>query len=544
MIRFEDVSKIYSTDVVLKNINWEIKKGEKIGLVGSNGAGKSTQFKILIGEEDQTSGMVIKEGNPKIAHLKQELDCNLNRSVRDELESSFKDIQIVATKISEIELKMKSLDVNKDSRELERLVNELAKYQGKFEALGGYQMQAEVEKILPKLGFSLKDADQLVGQFSGGWQMKVALGKIILQKPDLLLLDEPTNHLDLETIFWLEEYLASLKIAIILISHDRYFLDKLCKKIIFIERGISETYNGNYSFFVEQKALNQESQIKAYQLQQKEIEIQKRYIDRFRASATRSTQAKSREKQLKKISKIDAPISKLKTPTFQFPESPRSGKSVLNIKNLSHSFQDKILLLDVNLKVSAGEKIAILGPNGSGKSTLLKLIMKRIDPEIGEINLGKHNIIPSYYEQNQAEALALEEKAIDLIFDKAPEWSQKKVRTFMGGFGFHNDAVFKYVKQLSGGEKARLALALMIMNPSNFLLLDEPTNHLDLKSKENLEIAIKNYKGTVFIISHDRYFISQVANRIIEIKDSKLFSYNGDYEYFLEQQKRKSIKKK
>ena len=544
MIRFEDVSKIYSTDVVLKNINWEIKKGEKIGLVGSNGAGKSTQFKILIGEEDQTSGMVIKEGNPKIAHLKQELDCNLNRSVRDELESSFKDIQRVSNKLLEIEMKMKSLDVKKDSRELERLVNKLAKYQGKFEALGGYQMQADVEKILPKLGFSLEDADQLVGQFSGGWQMKVALGKIILQKPDLLLLDEPTNHLDLETIFWLEEYLASLKIAIILISHDRYFLDKLCKKIIFIERGISETYNGNYSFFVEQKALNQESQIKAYQLQQKEIEIQKRYIDRFRASATRSTQAKSREKQLKKISKIDSPISKIKTPTFHFPECPRSGKSVLNIKNLSHSFQDKILLLDVNLKVSSGEKIAILGPNGSGKSTLLKLIMKRIDPEIGEINLGKHNIIPSYYEQNQAEALALEEKAIDLIFDKAPEWSQKKVRTFMGGFGFHNDAVFKYVKQLSGGEKARLALALMIMNPSNFLLLDEPTNHLDLKSKENLEIAIKNYKGTVFIISHDRYFISQVANRIIEIKDSKLFSYNGDYEYFLEQQKRKSIKKK
>ena len=544
MIRFDNVSKIYSTDVVLKNINWEIKKGEKIGLVGSNGAGKSTQFKILIGEEDQTSGIVIKEGNPKIAHLKQELDCNLHRSVRDELESSFKDIQIVSSKLLEIETKMKSLDVNRDSRELELLVNQLAKYQGKFEALGGYQMQAEVEKILPKLGLSLEDADKLVGQFSGGWQMKVALGKIILQKPDLLLLDEPTNHLDLETIFWLEEYLSSLKIAIILISHDRYFLDKLCKKIIFIERGISETYNGNYSFFVEQRALNQESQNKAYQLQQKEIEIQKRYIDRFRASATRSTQAKSREKQLNKISKIDAPLSKLKTPTFHFPECPRSGKSVLNIKNLSHSVQDKILLLDVNLKVSSGEKIAILGPNGSGKSTLLKLIMKRIDPEIGEINLGKHNIITSYYEQNQAEALALEEKAIDLIFDKAPEWSQKKVRTFLGGFGFHNDAVFKYVKQLSGGEKARLALALMIMNPSNFLLLDEPTNHLDLKSKENLEIAIKNYKGTVFVISHDRYFISQVANRIIEIKDSKLLSYNGDYEYFLEQQKRKSIKKK
>lgn len=534
MIRFEGVSKIYSTDVVLKNISWEIKKGEKVGLVGSNGAGKSTQFKILIGEEEQTSGTIIKEGNPKIAHLKQEFDCNLNFSVRQELESSFKDIQIVAIKLLEIENKMKSLDIKKNSDELEIFVNQLAKYQAKFEALGGYKMQSDVEKILPKLGFSTEDADKLVGNFSGGWQMKVALGKIILQKPDLLLLDEPTNHLDLETIFWLEEYLSSLKIAVIIISHDRYFLDKLCKKIIFVDRGTSETYNGNYSFFVEQKSLNEESQNKAYQLQQKEIELQKRYIDRFRASATRSSQAKSREKQLKKISKIEAPIAKSKSPVFNFPECPRSGKLVLNIKNLSHSFEDKILFLDINLKISSGEKIAILGPNGCGKSTLLKIIMKKISPEIGEINLGKHNIITSYYEQNQAEALSLEERVIDLICNKSPEWSQKKVRTFLGGFGFQNETVFKYIKQLSGGEKARLALALMIINPSNFLLLDEPTNHLDLQSKENLELAIKNYKGSLLIISHDRYFISKVANRIIEIKDSKLFSYDGNYEYYLE----------
>ena len=541
MIRFEGVSKIYSTDVVLKNISWEIKKGEKVGLVGSNGAGKSTQFKILIGEEEQTSGTIIKEGNPKIAHLKQEFDCNLNFSVRQELESSFKDIQIVAIKLLEIENKMKSLDTKKNSDELEIFVNQLAKYQAKFEALGGYKMQSDVEKILPKLGFSIEDADKLVGNFSGGWQMKVALGKIILQKPDLLLLDEPTNHLDLETIFWLEEYLSSLKIAVIIISHDRYFLDKLCKKIIFVDRGTSETYNGNYSFFVEQKSLNEESQNKAYQLQQKEIELQKRYIDRFRASATRSSQAKSREKQLKKISKIEAPIAKSKSPVFNFPECPRSGKLVLNIKNLSHSFEDKILFLDINLKISSGEKIAILGPNGCGKSTLLKIIMKKLSPEIGEINLGKHNIITSYYEQNQAEALSLDERVIDLICNKSPEWSQKKVRTFLGGFGFQNETVFKYIKQLSGGEKARLALALMIINPSNFLLLDEPTNHLDLQSKENLELAIKNYKGSLLIISHDRYFISKVANRIIEIKDSKLFSYDGNYEYFLEKTQSQKI---
>ena len=537
MIRFDNVSKIYSTDVVLKNINWEIRRGEKIGLVGSNGAGKSTQFKILIGEEDQTSGLVLKEGSPKISHLKQELDCNLNRTVREELESSFKDIQLVSNKLIEIENEMKFLDSRKDSKKLDYLVNQLSKYQEKFEILGGYQMQAEVEKILPKLGFSQEDADRLVGNFSGGWQMKVALGKIILQKPDLLLLDEPTNHLDLETIFWLEEYLISLKIAIILISHDRYFLDKLCKKIIFIERGISETYNGNYSFFVEQKSLNEESQNKAFELQQKEIETQKKYIERFRASATRSTQAKSREKQLKKIIKIDAPIARLKSPSFNFPECPRSGKSVLQIKNLSHSYEEKILLFDVNLKVSSGEKIAILGPNGCGKSTLLKLIMKEIEPEIGEVNLGKHNIITSYYEQNQAAALAVEKQVIDLIYSKAPDWSQEKVRTYLGSFGFYKNAVFKYVQQLSGGEKARLALALMIMIPSNFLLLDEPTNHLDLQSKENLELAINNYKGTVFIISHDRYFISKVANRIIEIKESKLLSFNGNYEYFLEKKR-------
>ena len=540
MIRFDKISKIYSNDVVLKNINWEIRKGEKIGLVGCNGAGKSTQFKILIGEEDQTSGVVLKEGSPKISHLRQELECNLNRTVREELESSFKDIQLVSKKLLEIENEMKFLKVGEDSKKLEYLVNQLATFQEKFESLGGYQMQAEVEKLLPKLGFSQEDADKLVGNFSGGWQMKVALGKIILQKPDLLLLDEPTNHLDLETIFWLEEYLISLKIAIILISHDRYFLDKLCKKIIFIERGISETYNGNYSFFVEQKSLIEESQNKAFALQQKEIEIQRKYIERFRASATRSTQAKSREKQLKKIKKIDAPISRLKSPSFNFPDCPRSGKSVLQIKNLSHSFEEKILLFDVNLKVCSGEKIAILGPNGCGKSTLLKLIMKKIEPEIGEVNLGKHNIITSYYEQNQAEALAVEKQVIDLIFSKAPDWSQQKVRTFLGGFGFFNDAVFKHVHQLSGGEKARLALALMIMKPSNLLLLDEPTNHLDLQSKENLELAINNYKGTVFVISHDRYFISKVANRIIEIKESKLLSFNGNYEYFLE---KKSITK-
>jgi len=534
VLRLEKICKIYPTGEVLKDVSWEIKNGERIGLVGVNGAGKSTQLKIIAGLEEATDGSLITEGDPSIAYLKQEFDVDLSRTVREELFEAFQEASDLLHSQKFIQEKMESELASKDLEYLDSLIKELSIIQSKFESINGYDLESKVEKLLPTIGFNQHESARLVGDFSGGWQMRIALGKILLQSPDLLLLDEPTNHLDLETIFWLEEYLSSLKIAVIIISHDRYFLDKLCKKIIFVDRGTSETYNGNYSFFVEQKSLNEESQNKAYQLQQKEIELQKRYIDRFRASATRSSQAKSREKQLKKISKIAAPIAKSKSPVFNFPECPRSGKLVLNIKNLSHSFEDKILFLDINLKISSGEKIAILGPNGCGKSTLLKIIMKKISPEIGEINFGKHNIITSYYEQNQAQALSLEEKVIDLICNESPEWSQKKVRTFLGGFGFQNETVFKYIKQLSGGEKARLALALMIMNPSNFLLLDEPTNHLDLQSKENLELAINNYKGSLLIISHDRYFISKVANRIVEIKDSKLFSYDGNYEYFLE----------
>ncbi len=537
MIRLEGITKIFETDTVLNNISWEIKKGEKIGLVGSNGAGKTTQFKILIGEEDQTSGSIIKEGNPKIAYLRQEFDCSLKNTVRQELESAFEEIQEVSEKLDSLEKEIKLLESTKDIQKIEILVHELAIFQEKFEILGGYKVQSEIDKLLPKLGFSLLEGDELVKNFSGGWKMKIALGKIILQKPDLILLDEPTNHLDLDSIFWLEEYLLSLKISILLISHDRYFLDKLCSKIIYVERGISKTYKGNYSSFIEQRDQDEYIQKKKYELQQKEIAIQTRYIEKFRASARRSTQAKSREKQLNKVTRVESPLKKIKSPSFQFPECPRSGKSVLQIKNLTHGYGDKILFFETDLKVNSGEKIAILGPNGAGKSTLFKFIMNKIIPEIGEVNLGKHNLITSYYEQNQSEGLDLEQNVIDLIFLNAPNWTQEKVRTFLGSFGFSKDAVFKQVKQLSGGEKARLALALIILRPSNLLLLDEPTNHLDIQSKENLEIAINNYKGTVFIISHDRYFISKVANRIVEIRDSKLLSFDGNYEYYLKKSK-------
>ena len=543
MIRFDAISKIFRTDTVLKNINWEIKKGEKIGLIGCNGSGKTTQLKILVGEVDPTTGSVQKDGNPKISYLKQEFEFDFNRTVRKELESAFGDLQKVSKKLMEIENKLKLLNNSGETDNLNSLIKELDINQRKFESLGGYKMQSEIEKILPKLGFSSEEGGELVHKFSGGWQMKIALGKIMLQKPDVLLLDEPTNHLDLETILWLEEYLISLKIALIVISHDRYFIDKVCNKIVSIEDGISKSYSGNYSFYLEKKLLDENSQNKAYQIQQKQIEQQMKYIERFRASATRGAQAKSKEKQLNKVVKLKNPISKSKSPSFLFPPCPRSGDLVLEIKNLSHSFEDKIIFFESNLKICAGEKIALLGPNGSGKSTLFNLIINNLKPEIGEINLGKFNVITRYYQQNQSEALDHKDKVIDLIFKNAPNWSQQKVRTFLSGFGFYKDSVFKIIKQLSGGEKARLALALIVMKPSNFLLLDEPTNHLDLPSKENLEIALRKYKGTVLFISHDRYFISKVANRIIEISDYSLNSFNGDYKYYLEKNNYKNLLK-
>ncbi len=534
MLRLENITKIYATDLVLKNINWEIKKGEKIGLIGANGAGKTTQLKILTGEEEQTSGSIIKEGNLRISYLTQEFNLNMNNSVRDELISAFEEIQLISQKINTLEAEMINKKDKISQDKLNTLINKIGNYQRKFEDLGGYLIPAKVDKILPILGFSQGEAAELVSSFSCGWQMKIALGKIMLLQPDLLLLDEPTNHLDLDTIGWLEEYLLPLKTSIIVISHDRYFIDKICKKIVFVENGISKTYNGNYSFFIEQKLLDEQLQNKTYQLQKKELEIQQRYIDRFRASATRSTQAKSREKQISKIKQVDNVLKKKKSPIFKFPECKPSGKSVLEIKNLCHSFSDKIIFFESNLKINSGEKVAILGPNGVGKSTLFKLIMHQINPEIGEIHLCKHNLITSYYEQNQSEALDPEKIIIDLIFEMVPDWPQKKVRTFLGGFGFYKETVFKKVNQLSGGEKARLAMALIILKPSNFLLLDEPTNHLDLQSKVNLELALNSYKGTVLIISHDRFFITKVANRIVEIKNSNFKSFEGDYEYYLE----------
>ena len=534
LLRLEQVSKIYPTGEVLRNVTWEVKPGDRIGLVGVNGAGKSTQMRLIAGFEEPSSGQVVRQGSPRIAYLQQEFDVELERSVREELFQAFGEAATVLNRQREVEEEMGSEKAAKDPDHLDELIHELGRLQSRFEGLHGYELDARIDKLLPTIGFSAAGAERPVKDYSGGWQMRIALGKILLQDPDLLLLDEPTNHLDVETIQWLEGYLLEQNAALVVISHDRTFLDRVCNQIVSTERGISRSYLGNYTSHLELKQLEQQSTQAAFERQQKEIATQQAYIDRFRASATRSTQAKSREKQLDKVELVEAPVESVSGPSFRFPAAPRSGAQVALFENLTHSYGDKILFLGADLEVERGDRIAFVGPNGAGKSTLLRLVMGAEIPDEGIAQLGEHNVVAGYFEQNQAEALDLNKTVIDTMYEAVPDWTQTQVRSLLGNFCFSNDSVFKDVGQLSGGEKARLALALMLLSPCNLLVLDEPTNHLDIPAKQMLEDALMAYEGAALLVSHDRYFISRVANRIVELRDGELVLYRGDYSYYLE----------
>ena len=534
VLRLERIGKIYPTGEVLRDVTWEVKSGDRIGLVGVNGAGKSTQMKIIAGMEEPTSGLVVRQGEPRIAYLQQEFDVDLTRSVREELFQAFGEAADVLTRQRRVEEEMGGEQAATDPEHLDALIHELGRLHSRFEALHGYELEARIDKLLPTIGFTPEGAELPVGDYSGGWQMRIALGKILLQDPDLLLLDEPTNHLDVETIQWLEGYLVEQTAALVVISHDRTFLDRICNQIVETERGVSRSYLGNYSQHLEQKVLEREATQAAFDRQQKELSAQQAYIDRFRASATRSTQAKSREKLLEKVDRLEAPIETVGGPRFRFPDAPRSGRLVAEIRDLSHSYGDQILFLGAELEVERGDRIAFVGPNGAGKSTLLRFVMGMEQPDGGQASLGEHNVEAGYFEQNQAEALDLTKTVIDTIFEVVPDWTQTQVRSLLGSFCFSNESVFKEAGKLSGGEKARLALALMLLKPCNLLVLDEPTNHLDIPAKQMLEDALIAYEGGVLVVSHDRYFISRVANKIVEIRDGELVPYLGNYAYYLE----------
>jgi ATP-binding cassette, subfamily F, member 3 len=542
MLRLEKISKIYPTGEVLRDINWEVRPGDRIGLVGVNGAGKSTQLKIIMGEIEPTAGKIIKQSSLRIAYLSQEFDVDETRTVQDEMWRAFGEANEVHEALSKVHHAMETADPD----ELDKLLNKMDKLQRKFEGMDGYGIEAKIGKILPDMGFALEDADRYVSEFSGGWKMRMNLAKVILQEPDLLLLDEPTNHLDLDTIEWLEKYLIGLNTPMVIVSHDREFLDRLCNNIVETERGVSSTYLGNYSSYLTQKEEQKLAQMSAYERQKKELDKQQEFVDRFRASATRSTQAKSREKQLDKIERIESPEASVKTLRFKFPEAPRSGREVVIINNLTHFFDDKLLFLGTDLLIERGDKIAIVGPNGAGKSTLLRLITGSEMPSEGTVERGEHNVITGYFEQNQAEALDLSKDVMTTIHDEVPDWTNEEVRSILGRFLFSGEAAQKNVGSLSGGEKARLALAKMLLQPVNLLILDEPTNHLDIPAKEMLESSIQAYDGTVIIVSHDRYFVSQTATKIVEIRDGEFRLYRGDFKYYqeklVEEKERASLK--
>lgn len=530
MLRLDRISKIYPNGEALKDISWEVKNKERIGLVGANGCGKTTQFKIITGAIEPSSGQVFLPKGAKIAYLTQEFDFVQNNTVRDELLRAFDEAYQIQMKLHDVQHLLETAQGD----ELDRAIRRLTELQHDFEHIDGYALERKVDKILPEIGFSLEDADRLVSEFSGGWQVRIGFGKIMLREPDILLLDEPTNHIDIETIEWLEEYLKKQDVPMVIVSHDRHFLDKLCTKIVETEFGEATTYSGNYTYYVTTKEETRAAQQSAFERQQEELARQQVFIDRFRASATRSTQAKSREKQLSKLELIEEPDEAAKELRFKFPPCPRSGQQVVEIKDLTHAYGDNILFMGANLEIERGDKIAFLGPNGAGKSTLLRMLMGKEAPNEGIVKLGDHNIYPAYFEQNQAEALDLDKTLLATISDEVKKWKDSEIRGLLGRFLFGQDTVFKYVRELSGGEKARLALAKMLTGTANFLVLDEPTNHLDIPAKETLEEALRNFEGAVVVVSHDRYFISQVANKIVEIRDGELVLYPGGYEYYLE----------
>jgi ATP-binding cassette subfamily F protein 3 len=530
VLRLDGISKIYPQGEVLRDVTWEIKSGDRIGLVGPNGGGKSTQFKIIMGLIEPTSGQVIKNPGCKIGYLEQEFDVIQSNTVKDEFFRSFQELNDIHEALTKVHKQLETVA----PEALDKLLRRMDSLQAEYEVKGGYLQEGKIDKMMQDMGFAPGDGDRLVREFSGGWQMRMNLGKVLLQKPDVLLLDEPTNHIDLETIEWLEGYLRSITTPMAVISHDRHFLDRVCTSIVEMERGISTVYNGNYSSYIEQRQMNRDAQLAAFERQQKEVARQQVFVDRFRASATRSTQAKSREKQLDKVELLEAPESEERTLQFQFAEAPRSGRQIARVNQVTHVYDEKIIFGDVNLEIERGDKIALLGRNGSGKSTFLRLLCGKEEPFDGEVALGLHNVNLAYFEQNQAEALDLEKTVLDTIAEQVPTWETKEVRGLLGRFLFPGDSVFKKVCNLSGGEKARLALAKMLTGPNNFLVLDEPTNHLDIPAKETLEDALKSFPGAIVVVSHDRYFLSQVANKIVEMDNNNLRLFHGNYNYYLE----------
>lgn len=525
-----NISKSFGIDEVIKNASFHIEEREKAAIVGINGAGKTTLLRIIMGEYSADSGEVVIAKDRTIGYLAQHQNLSGDNTIYDELLSVKQDIIDLERKIRKLELDMHG----REGVELEAVMEAYSKSTHQFELQNGYAYKSEVVGVLKGLGFDESDFEKRMSTLSGGQKTRVALGRLLLSKPDIIMLDEPTNHLDMNSIAWLENYLVNYDGSVIIVAHDRYFLDKVVTKVIEVERGVVSVFSGNYSDYAAKKKQLMDAKLKEYYNQQRDIKHQEEVIAKLKSFNREKSikRAESREKLLDKIEVIDKPITVQETMHFKLEPAKESGNDVLSVEGLSKSFGSRKLFEDVSFEIKKGEKVALIGNNGTGKTTILKIINHIIEADSGKVRLGA-NVEIGYYDQEH-NVLHMDKTAFEEIGDAYPDMSNTQIRNMLACFLFTGDDVFKKIGDLSGGERGRVSLAKLMLSNANFLILDEPTNHLDIMSKEILESALNRYTATVLYVSHDRYFINKTAGRIIELSANTVTNYIGNYDYYLE----------
>jgi ATP-binding cassette, subfamily F, member 3 len=532
MINLSNIYVQYGDRILLNKINLVIGEKDKIGLVGRNGAGKSTLLKIIAGELSPHEGNIARPSTSTLGYLHQDMEIPLGKTVLEETLTAFEEVRDLEMRLAKINEEMAHrTDYESDS--YYKLLEDFSYVNDRFHYLGGDSMQADAERVLKGLGFKPSDMSRLTDEFSGGWKMRVELAKMLLKRPDYLLLDEPTNHLDIESIIWLENFLVGNSGALILISHDREFLNKVTSRTVEVELGTLQDYKASYSDYVVLREDRRDKLKSAFDNQQRVIADKEKTISRFMAKSSKTKMAQSMQKQLNKIERIELDETDVSVMNIRFPTAPRSGQVALDVVNLSKSYGTLNILDDINFRMDRGERISFVGQNGQGKTTLAKIIVNELTYTSGEMILG-HNVKIGYYAQNQAENMSGSKTVLETMEDSSPPEMRTKIRSILGAFLFSGSDAEKKVSVLSGGERARLALACLLLNPFNLLVLDEPTNHLDMLSKDVLKKALLEYDGTLIVVSHDREFLQGLTDKTLEFRDRKLFEYLGDVNFFLE----------
>ncbi|MEZ4977470.1 MAG: ABC-F family ATP-binding cassette domain-containing protein [Flavobacteriaceae bacterium] len=532
MLNIHDLSISFQGEYLFESIAFKLSAGDRVGLIGKNGAGKSTMLKILAKELEPDTGQIASDKSLKIGFLKQDIDFDYGKTVLEESYEAFTDIKALENKLNDINHQLAER-TDYESEAYHQLMVDINEVQHQYEVLGGYNYQGDTEKVLQGLGFSREDFNKLTDTFSGGWRMRIELAKLLLQNNDVLLLDEPTNHLDIESIIWLENFLKSYPGVVVIVSHDKMFLDNVTNRTIEISLGRIYDYNKSYSKYLVLRNELKEQQLAAQKNQEKQIQQTERLIEKFRAKASKASMAQSLIKKLDRIERIEVDDEDNSVMTLNFPVSVTPGKVVVEAHGVSKSYGQLNVLNHVDLLIERDSKTAFVGQNGQGKSTLAKIIVGELEHQ-GKLKLG-HNVQIGYFAQNQAEYLDKNKTVLDTMIDAANETNRSKVRDILGAFLFRGEEVDKYVKVLSGGERNRLALAKLLLQPLNVLVMDEPTNHLDIKSKNVLKEALKKFQGTLILVSHDRDFLQGLTNKVYEFKNHKLKEYLGDIDFYLEQ---------